>query len=181
MKKKPTQKEILKELSKKSVISTDSLKEALSYGENKEEQKKAQYALSRSIKQLVDAGFVESHDSVSQSFLRLTKSGKQKTNTLLLSQEDALVSTSWDGLWRIILLDVPEERKSEREALRYLLKKAGFVSVKNSVWVSLFPYEHLFENIKRDLELTTELIIIVTHMIDDTSKEAFFAQMNQTE
>jgi len=40
------------------------------------------------------------------------------------------MNTSWDGFWRIILLDLPEDRKSERESLRYLLKKAAFVCLK---------------------------------------------------
>ena len=64
-------------------------------------------------------------------------------------------------------MDLPEDRKNERDALRYLLKKAGFVCVKNSVWISIYPYENLFINIKRDLGLTTEMIIIVTDKIDD--------------
>jgi DNA-binding transcriptional regulator PaaX len=72
----------------------------------------------------------------------------------------------------MIMLDLPEERKSEREALRYLLKKAGFVCVKNSVWVSMYPYENLFINIKKDLGLTTEMMILVTDKIDEeTEKE----------
>jgi len=84
-----------------------------------------------------------------------------------------LVSTVWDGLWRIIILDIPEERKNEREALRYLLKKADFTCIKNTVWISPFPYEHLFTNIKKDLGLGTELMIIVTDKIDEETKLAF--------
>ena len=91
-----------------------------------------------------------------------------------LSGEDALMSRTWDGSWRIIILDLPEDRKSEREALRYLLKKANFTCIKNTVWVSPHPYEHLFQNIKKDLGLTTELMIIVTDKLDEETKKAFF-------
>ena len=76
-------------------------------------------------------------------------------------------------------MDLPEERKSEREALRYLLKKANFAAVKNSVWISPFPYENLFENIKKDLGLTTELMIMVTDKIDPETKSAFFEAMKK--
>jgi DNA-binding transcriptional regulator PaaX len=73
----------------------------------------------------------------------------------------------------MILLDLPENRKSEREALRYLLKKAGFVCVKNSVWISMLPFENLFINLKKDLGLSTELMIVVTDKIDKETEQEF--------
>ena len=72
-------------------------------------------------------------------------------------------------------MNIPEERKNEREALRYLLKKAGFVCLKNSVWISMYPFEHLFFNIKKDLNLSTEFIIIVTDKIDNETEKRFFS------
>jgi hypothetical protein len=53
------------------------------------------------------------------------------------------------------------------------LKKAGFICVKNSVWVSMLPFENLFINIKTDLGLTTELIILVTDKLDTGTENAF--------
>jgi DNA-binding transcriptional regulator PaaX len=76
-------------------------------------------------------------------------------------------------------LDIPEERKGEREALRYLLKKADFTCIKNTVWISPFPYEHLFTNIKKDLGLGTELMIIVTDKLDEETNLAFFKSMKK--
>jgi DNA-binding transcriptional regulator PaaX len=132
------------------------------------------YAITRSLKGLRDAGMIERIPSSQNEYARLTKEGKKKMHSLELDNETTLVNTSWDGFWRIILLDLPENRKSERESLRYLLKKAGFVCLKNSAWISPFPYEHLFTNIKRDLGLTTEMMIIVTEFIDEESKKVLF-------
>lgn len=95
-------------------------------------------------------------------------------NCFKLEGSDALVSFSWDGYWRFIILDLPEERKSERESLRYLLKKANFVCVKNTVWASPYPYEHLFASIKKDLGLRAEMMIIVTESIDEDTKKILF-------
>ena len=100
-----------------------------------------------------------------------------KLNSIKLEAEETLVPNIWDGNWRMIILDLPEERKSERESLRYLLKKAGFVCVKNTVWVSPYPYENLFMNIKKDLGFTTELMIIVTDKIDAETQNAFLGAM----
>ena len=134
---------------------------------------RSRYALTRSIKNLVESGCIEMLHSDNKNYLKLTKKGKNKLNCIKLEGGGALISTAWDGLWRIIILDIPEERKSEREALRYLLKKANFTCIKNTVWISPYPYEHLFTNIKKDLGLGTELMIIVTDKIDEETKLAF--------
>jgi DNA-binding transcriptional regulator PaaX len=132
------------------------------------------YSVTRSLKGLRDAGLIEALSSTHFEYARLTKEGKKKMHSLILESGTGLVPQTWDGLWRIILLDLPENRKSERESLRYLLKKAGFVCLKNSAWISPFPYEHLFKNIKKDLGLTTEMMIIVTPSIDEESQKVLF-------
>src|SRR5665647_427455 len=158
-------KKILKILGEKSAVSLPELKEKI-IGEK--------YAINRSLKGLKDAGLIEQISSPQNEYARLTKEGRKKIHSLELESDTGLQNTCWDGLWRIILLDLPENRKSERESLRYLLKKAGFVCLKNSAWISPFPFEHLFTNIKKDLGLTTEMMIIVTEFIDEESKKVLF-------
>ena len=133
------------------------------------------YALTRSLKGLEEAGLVESHHSGQQAYTRLTRDGKRKAHSIKLDQDTTLLNPNWDGKWRVILLDLPEERKAERDSLRYLLKKAGFILLKNSVWISPHPFEHLFMNIKKDLGLTTEIMIFVTSSVDPETEEAFLA------
>lgn len=156
---------ILKKLAEKPAVSMQSITE--------NQDPKTSYALARSMKNLVEAGCVELHKSGNKNYFRITKKGKNKLDTLKLEGTDALVPTSWDGFWRIIILDIPENRKNERESLRYLLKKANFVCVKNTVWISPLPYENLFTNIKNDLGLSTELMIIVTNKLDEQTSLAF--------
>ena len=166
MKNQDFSKKILKKIAEKRIASVESLKE--------KEDTKDKYAISRSLKNLVNSGFAKLHDSGNQDYISLTKEGKKKLYSLKLDNENVLVNTTWDGYWRIIILDLPETRKNERESLRYLLKKAGFVCLKNSVWISPLPYEFLFENIKRDLGLTTEMIILTTNKIDLETQKSIF-------
>ena len=159
-------KKILKKLAEKPAVSMQSITE--------NQDSKASYALARSMKNLVEAGCAELHKSDNKNYFRITPKGKVKLDVIKLENNEALVPASWDGFWRIILLDLPESRKSERESLRYLLKKAGFVCLKNSAWISPYPFEYLFKNIKKDLGLTTEMMIIVTENIDEESKKILF-------
>lgn len=168
-KKQDFSKKIIKMLSQKQAIPLDQItspKQGL--GENK-------YAITRSLKGLKDSGLVEMVPGGQGFFARLTKEGKKKAHSIKLDGDGALVGTNWDGYWRMIILDIPEERKSEREALRYLLKKAGFTCVKNSVWISMLPFENLFTNIKKDLNLSTEMMIIVTNKIDEDTENEFLS------
>lgn len=167
-------KKILKILGEKTAVSVPELQEKLITTPNPLLNKEgARYAITRSLKSLREAGLVENSYSGQNNYARLTTLGKKKINTLKLEDDTTLVNTVWDGFWRIILLDIPESRKSERESLRYLLKKAGFVCLKNSAWISPYPYENLFINIKKDLGFTTELMIIVTDKLDEETRLAF--------
>lgn len=132
---------------------------------------KARYALNRTLKNLRESGMIESHFSGQNDYARLTSAGRRRAITHRLEAGSSLLA-HWDGKWRIVLLDLPEARKNERESLRYLLKKAGFVCLKNSAWISPHPFEHLFMNIKRDLGLTTELVIMVTSTLDEETERA---------
>jgi DNA-binding transcriptional regulator PaaX len=162
-------KKILKILSENRAISVPDLaKKVLSDTEN--DTVASKYALNRSLKGLLESGAIERHFSGQNDYARLTRAGKRKAVSLQLESDTTLVP-NWDGQWRIVLLDLPESRKSEREALRYLLKKAGFELLKNSAWISPFPYEHLFMNIKKDLGLTTEMMVMTTNNLDPETQE----------
>lgn len=158
-------KKILKILAEKPAISLDNVRVS--------DDPKTSYALSRALKNLVEGGYAEIHNSGREEYVKITKKGKTKVNSLLLEGSESLAPLTWDGLWRIIILSLDEDRKPEREALRYLLKKANFVCVKNTVWISPYPYEHLFTNIKKDLGLTNELMIIVTDKLDPETSKSF--------
>jgi DNA-binding transcriptional regulator PaaX len=173
MKKRDFSRKIIKILSERPAVSVPKLEERIVLN------KDSQYALNRSIKGLKDAGLIESIYSGQNQYTKLTKEGKKKANSMKLECENALISNTWDGNWRIILLDIPEERKSEREALRYLLKKAGFACLKNSVWISMYPFEHLFTNIKKDLNLSTEMMIIVTDTLDTETEKVFLQSVQE--
>lgn len=176
MNKKPLiQKAIFKTLARKRAISLDALKKEVenTIKGSYMSKNRPEYAISRSIKNLAGEGLVECFQTDCQSYFRLSEEGRKRLNNNAIDDDTAIVTNNWDGYWRIIILDLPEERKNEREALRYLLKKAGFVCMKNSVWISMYPYENLFTNIKKDLGLSSEMMIIVTDKIDQETKKEF--------
>lgn len=60
------------------------------------------------------------------------------------------VKKLWDGKWRIILFDIEEVTRKDRNYLRRQLKWIGFQELQKSVWV--FPYE-IREELKEFIRL----------------------------
>lgn len=169
--KKDVSKSIVTHLDKKKVVRQDELKNLLdNVTETDSSISKPEYAVTRAIKNLKKLKLVEEYHSGQNNYIRLSDRGRVKANSYKMKGSTTLMTSSWDGKWRIILLDLPESRKTERDSLRYLLKKAGFLCLKNSAWISPYPFEYMFENIKNDLHLSNELIIIVTESVDESTK-----------
>lgn len=131
------------------------------------------YIVTRSVKNMEKSGELNLHETDTGLFAKITPTGRQKLRSLRLSENTHLMPIGWDGKWRIVILDVPEKDKEKRNALRYILKKAKFVCLKNSVWISPYPFEHMFQNMKDDLGLSEELMIIVSDSLDPESERTF--------
>jgi len=68
---------------------------------------------------------------------RLTQAGLQ----LALGGRDPELrwKRRWDGLWRLGIFDVPEDRRLVRDKLRKHLQRHGFGYLQNSVWITPDP------------------------------------------
>jgi len=54
-------------------------------------------------------------------------------------EEMCLKQDAWDGKWRMVVFDIPEKKKSSRDALREKLNRLGFYELQKSVFI--FPHE----------------------------------------
>lgn len=66
----------------------------------------------------------------------LTSKGRAEIIKVILQKK--LQEKKWDGKWRVIIFDIPEMRRRDRDFLRRELKWIGFIELQKSVWV--FPY-----------------------------------------
>ena len=149
--------------------------------EDQERKVKPKYAINRSIKKMIDSDIVAEHETEQSSFLSLTSSGRQKLRNIKLNAENHLVSTTWDGYWRIIIVDIPESRKKDQDAIRYILKKAQFIQIKSSIWISPFPMEHMMINIKNDMNLQEEILVLITNKLDPVSEQLLAKKFEESQ
>lgn len=81
--------------------------------------------------------------------LVLAEKGKKLAYTFNIDKIKIKKSPNWDKKWRMVLFDIPEKRRREREALRMHLKKLGFHAYQKSAFV--LPWE-----CKKEIEFIIE-------------------------
>ena len=70
--------------------------------------------------------------------LTLTKDGKKESLRYRMDDMKLEEQKKWDGMWRMVLFDIPEHKKKERDILSSKLKQLGFFCVQKSVF--LYPF-----------------------------------------
>lgn len=71
--------------------------------------------------------------------IELTEKGRLKALEYYFLKQLKIKDKTWDGKWRMLIFDVPEELRNGRNALRWKIKKLGFYELQKSVFV--IPYE----------------------------------------
>ncbi len=95
--------------------------------------------LKRAIKSLYDSKLIEEKQNRDGSVsIILSENGKKKTLTYQLDEIEVKKPNKWDKKWRVVLFDIPENRKKIRDALRHHLKQMGFYEFQKSVFIH--PY-----------------------------------------
>ncbi len=132
---------------------------------------KLKYAINRILKSLKDDALTQEYETDFSVFISLSKKGRNKLRQMQLSQSAKPLAMQWDGKWRMLVLDLVDEEKSAQDALRYLLKKAHFVQVKASIWVSPFPMEYMILDMKKDLGLSGKMMLFLIESFDKDTEE----------
>jgi DNA-binding transcriptional regulator PaaX len=88
----------------------------------------------------------------------ITREGRKKLWRLQLDRP--LAGQKWDGLWRIVIFDVPEKRKLARDTLRFRCKQLGMYQLQKSVWVTPWPCREHIEALRYLYEIPDSVLLI---------------------
>jgi DNA-binding transcriptional regulator PaaX len=73
-----------------------------------------------------------------KDIVEITELGKRKVLEYKLGTMQLARKEKWDGKWRIVMFDIPEQKKRVRNAISYKIKDIGMHPIQKSVFV--FPY-----------------------------------------
>ena len=97
----------------------------------------------KSLKILKRDKLVDFREEGNLSKIKITEKGREKLLRYDLDNLEIKKPKKWDGIWRVVTFDIPEDTRSARDALRAKLKELGFYQLHKSVFV--FPYPCLDE------------------------------------
>lgn len=73
----------------------------------------------------------------------------------------------WDGMWRVVLFDIPEPRKKARDAIRFHLKDMGLVEYQKSVFITPYPCAKELTFVAEFFQVRKYVRFIVAKAIDN--------------
>ena len=107
--------------------------------------------LRKSIKKLYESKLVDITDnSDGTTSVIINDAGLKRTLRFNLDKLKLKNPGRWDGLWRIIIFDIPEKYKRARDAFAVKLLDLGFKAIQRSVFV--YPHD-----CKEELDFITEV------------------------
>jgi CRISPR-associated endonuclease Cas2 len=113
---------------------------------------------------------------------RLGYLGQNGTNYYLLPKGRRALSESkiwsltlptpkqWDGKWRLVMFDIPADKRKRRDAFRLRLKELGLVLYQHSVWIYPYPIEETIQQIADFYKLSNCISFIVAEKINGEKK-----------
>ena len=107
--------------------------------------------------------------SKGKNFLLATE-GKDEAVVAFIRAETILHSHRqhiWDGKWRIVFFDIPEERRRYRDYLRKTLKLLGFKELQRSIWIYPYLVPSFLKNLLFGEEIRQYVRFVTTEHIDN--------------
>lgn len=102
--------------------------------------------LSLALKQLREKGYINTEKDGKKLIVRLSQKGQDKAILMKVLQ-----TGEWDGKWRVVVFDIPEDMRKVRNIFRARLKIWGFTPWQKSVWVSKKDLKDVLRKYIRDI------------------------------
>jgi DNA-binding transcriptional regulator PaaX len=97
---------------------------------------------------------------------QLTKDGRKLYDEIELGNIHIQVPKRWDGKWRVLVFDFPEQERSKRDRIRQALIQLGFVRLQDSVWVHPYECRPLMDILRVRFGAFSEALYLVAEKMD---------------
>jgi hypothetical protein len=114
-------------------------------GKNKREKQRA--GMMQAIYNLRNRKLIEWDRDGDKVILKITPQGRSRFVASYIQNLKIRKMGKWDKIWRISTFDVPNNKNSERDLLRYRLKKMGFYQFQKSAFITPFSCRNEIEAI----------------------------------
>lgn len=108
-------------------------------------------------------GYIEKVVKNGEAYLRLTSAGKEH-----IQREFPIMSflKTWNKKWIIVIFDIKETSRKQRNNLRNMLKNIGFGMLQQSVWITPLPIgEDVKESISHKGFSDNAFVLEISHVL----------------
>jgi phenylacetic acid degradation operon negative regulatory protein len=119
------------------------------------------WEIKKSLTRLEKTGFVKKRITNGEEYYSLTLLGSKRAKRYELDSIKIKKQEKWDGLWRLVMFDVPEKKMMARRGINLVLKKLGCVQYQKSVFITPFPCEKEIDFVGECFE-SREYIRVIT-------------------
>jgi DNA-binding transcriptional regulator PaaX len=128
------------------------------------------YSLEKAVDRLKRKGLIVSDKKEGNDFYKVTQKGKLYLWKYESQQFKIKKPKKWDKRWRLIIFDIPEKHRFQRDATRIMLQNIGCVCLQNSVWVYPYDCEEVVDLLKVNYEIGEEVLYIIAEKIEGDEK-----------
>lgn len=139
--------------------------------------KKTNY--NRLVQRSLQTGYIEKIVNNGEVILRITSAGREK-----IQRDFSFVrfqNKKWDRKWRVVIFDIKEKERKQRDWLRDKLKEIGFGMIQESVWISPYDIGEDFREFVVSLGLGEDVFVMEVNQILMGNTKALVSKIWHTE
>lgn len=140
------------------------LKPFLNNQRKREEREWAKYNTWR-LKQLIKRLNAQKVVEIKEGEVKITKKGRQKL--LKYDLEKMELKKRIDGKWRLIIYDISNLKKSQREIFRSTLKRLNFLPLQKSVYLTPYVCDDEIEFLRQTFDIGNDVILLKVKSIEN--------------
>jgi DNA-binding transcriptional regulator PaaX len=121
----------------------------------------------RTLRHAKDYGYIGVKEKNGEITLTLSEAGHEKA--LKYSLKDMHIETPpfWDKKWRLVLFDIPQDKKLARNVFKNKLNDMGFALIQKGAYVHPYPCHNEIEFIRSLYEIKPYVKLLVVDKIED--------------
>jgi len=105
-------------------------------------------SINRTLRYAHTQGYLTRYGQARAFHYQLSQTGEQRL-TQLSFRLIKFDPQTWDGQWRVLIFDIPETRRTQRDMMRHLIRRLGMRPLQKSVWVTPADCRAQFEQLRQ--------------------------------
>jgi len=134
-------------------------------------------SIKRSRDNLVEKGLLENKNGK----IKITQGGKRYLFRCLSLGDNKELNKNkkWDGKWRVLIFDIPESRRFDRDNIRHALVSIGFMRLQDSVWVYPYSCENIISLLKTETESEGYVLYMIVEALENDEEIKKYFGLNK--